>query len=101
MYNTEFLITALSDVADEADNRKLYLEAQELTELIVMISKFAELDKIGYIKQVTIDGKKKYEVKSEKNPDWSGGIYDTRAAAKKRLAEVEMFKHMKGKKSSK
>jgi hypothetical protein len=44
---------------------------------------------------------KGYCVKSEKNPDWSGGCYPTKAKAEKRLDEVEMFKHMKGKKKKK
>jgi len=37
-------------------------------------------------------------VKSENNPDWSGGCYPSREKANKRLEQVEMFKHMKGKK---
>ena len=37
----------------------------------------------------------KYCVKSEKNSDWSGGCYDTKDEAEKRLSQVEMFKHMK------
>lgn len=37
----------------------------------------------------------KYCVKSEKNSDWSGGCYDSRSAAEKRLKEVEAIKHMK------
>lgn len=38
--------------------------------------------------------KGKYCVRSENNPDWSGGCYDTKAEADKRLNQVEMFKHM-------
>lgn len=38
--------------------------------------------------------KGKWCVKSEKNPGWSGGCYDTRAEADERLKQVEMFKHM-------
>ena len=37
----------------------------------------------------------KYCVRSEKNKDWSGGCYDTKEEAEKRLQQVEMFKHMK------
>lgn len=37
----------------------------------------------------------KYCVRSKNNPDWSGGCYDTKAEAEKRLNQVEMFKHMK------
>jgi len=40
--------------------------------------------------------KGKYCVKSEHNPDWNGGCYDTEEEAKHRLQQVEMFKHMKG-----
>ena len=39
---------------------------------------------------------KGYCVKSEKNPDWSGGCYPTKGGADDRLEDVEMFKHMKG-----
>lgn len=50
----------------------------------------AGFEQTAYIKKE----KGKYCVKSEKNPDWSGGCYDTKEEAKKRLGEVEMFKHM-------
>jgi hypothetical protein len=43
--------------------------------------------------------KGKYCVKSEKNPDWSGGCYDSKQEAQGRLNEVEMFKHMKSSKN--
>lgn len=36
-------------------------------------------------------------VKSEKNPDWSGGCYKSKEKAQDRLNQVEMFKHMKKK----
>jgi hypothetical protein len=39
---------------------------------------------------------KGYCVKSEKNPDWSGGCAPTKGEAEKRLKQVEFFKH-KGK----
>jgi hypothetical protein len=35
-----------------------------------------------------------YCVRSETNPDWSGGCYPTRAAAEERLRQVEMFSHL-------
>jgi hypothetical protein len=38
-----------------------------------------------------------YYVRSEKGKNL-GGPYKSRAAARRRLAQVEMFKHMKGKK---
>ena len=88
MYNMEYLIAALADVADEADKRGLESIADDLTSLIVTISKFA------YVKKIKEKGKTKYEVKSKKNPDWSGGIYTSKEEAEKRLKEVEMFKHM-------
>jgi len=54
--------------------------------------KKAESDYSAYIKKV--DGG--YEVKSKKNPKWSGGTYKSKSKAEERLGEVEMFKHMKG-----
>ena len=48
-------------------------------------------DYTAYIKK-TDSGE--YEVKSEKNPKWSGGTYKSKDEAKKRLQQVEMFKHM-------
>jgi len=94
MYNMEFLITALADVADEADKRNLKSTADELTTLIMLLSKFGEIKKKGYVKKVQEGGKTKYEVKSPKNSTWSGGTYNTKEDAEKRLKEVEMFKHM-------
>ncbi len=44
-------------------------------------------------KIVKVDGKDKWYVKSE-----PGKKYDSYEAAKKRLDQIEMFKHMKGKK---
>ncbi|HKZ42214.1 MAG TPA: hypothetical protein VJ044_14720, partial [Candidatus Hodarchaeales archaeon] len=43
---------------------------------------------------IIVKEKGKYCVKSPKNPDWSGGCYDTKEEAEDRLDEVEMFKHM-------
>ena len=40
--------------------------------------------------------KGKWCVRSENNPDWSGGCYPTRSEAEERLRQVEKFKHMKG-----
>lgn len=37
--------------------------------------------------------KGKYCVRSPSNPDWSGGCYDTKEEAGRRLREVEYFKH--------
>jgi len=46
---------------------------------------------VSYIKKI----KGKYCVKSEHNPDWSGGCYDTKAEAEERLKQVEAIKHAK------
>lgn len=63
--------------------------------LINNIYSFAKLTKLAYIKKIQEDGKTKYEVKSESNPDWSGGKYDTKEEAEDRLRQVEFFKHNK------
>jgi hypothetical protein len=39
---------------------------------------------------------RKYCVVSPRNPDWSGGCYDTRREAEARLRQVESIKHAKG-----
>jgi hypothetical protein len=52
----------------------------------------SQQEQVGYVKKTKGKG---YCVKSEKNPDWSGGCYPTKAEADKRLQTVEMFKHMK------
>ena len=45
-------------------------------------------------KIVKSPGKDEWCVKSEKNPDWSGGCYPSKEKARSRLNQVEMFKHM-------
>lgn len=67
----------------------------EFSYLIDKISEFCKLTKFAYIKKIKEDGKTKYEVKSESNPDWSGGKYDTKEEAEDRLRQVEFFKHNK------
>ena len=52
------------------------------------------MNHVAYIQKVKGKG---YCVKSEKNPDWSGGCYETKAEAEKRLQQVEMFKSLKRK----
>lgn len=47
--------------------------------------------RIAYIEKL---GPKKYKVRSENNPKWSGGTYDSRVKAEKRLQQIEMFKSM-------
>jgi len=96
--NTEFLIEAIADVANECDERNLTKEADELTNILNFLVKMAEINKESYIQTKKEKGKTKYVVRSEKNPDWKGGTYSSKEEAKKRLAEVEMFKHMKKKK---
>jgi hypothetical protein len=49
-------------------------------------------EQVGYIKHEKGKG---YCVKSEKNPDWSGGCYPSHGKAEERLKQVEKFKHMK------
>ena len=51
-------------------------------------------ERTSYIKKE----KGKYVVKSKNNPDWSGGSYDTKEEAEKRLRQVEMFKYIMKKK---
>ena len=49
-------------------------------------------DKTGVVRKTPGKG---YCVKSEKNPDWSGGCYQSKAEAKSRLEQVEAAKHAK------
>ena len=91
----------IADIADECDERGLHKEADEITDVLDLLSKIAEVNKEAYIQPTKEKGKTKYKVKSEKNPNWSGGVFSSPAAAKKRLAEVEMFKHMKKRKKTK
>lgn len=59
-------------------------------------------DSIGRTSVIRKNKKGEYCVKSESNPDWSGGCYSTKEEAEERLKQVEMFKHMKkGRKKSK
>jgi hypothetical protein len=50
------------------------------------------VDTTSYVKKTKGKG---YCVKSEHNPDWSGGCYPTKAEANKRLEQVEAAKHAK------
>lgn len=49
------------------------------------------MESVSYVKKE----KGKYCVKSEHNPDWSGGCYDTKEEANERLRQVEAAKHAK------
>jgi hypothetical protein len=50
------------------------------------------VDKTGVVKKTPGKG---YCVKSEKNPDWSGGCYPSKGEANERLEQVEAAKHAK------
>lgn len=52
----------------------------------------SSLNKVAII----VEENGKWCVRSPKNKNWSGGCFSNRAAAEKRLAEVERIKHMKG-----
>lgn len=52
----------------------------------------SQRDQTGVIRKTPGKG---YCVKSEHNPDWSGGCYPTMGEAKKRLEQVEAIKHVK------
>jgi hypothetical protein len=55
--------------------------------------------RVSYVKKTP--DKEEWCVKSESNPDWSGGCYPSKTQAEGRLSQVEMFKNMKRKKPSK
>ena len=61
-----------------------------------LFKSYEHLNRIAYIKKV----KGKYQVKSHKNSDWSGGSYDTKEEAEAALKRVEMFKHLKKKRTA-
>jgi hypothetical protein len=52
----------------------------------------SQREETGFIKKTPGKG---YCVKSEKNPEWSGGCYPSKSKAEERLLQVEKFKHMK------
>lgn len=72
------------------------IRVASLFSLYEMAIRIAGFEKTGYVKKI----KGKYHVKSRSNPSWSGGVYDTKEEAERRLKTVEMFKHLKGKKKS-
>lgn len=59
--------------------------------------RIANVIKNAMIKRVTVEGKKKYRVFNEKGTR-PFGTYDTLEEAKKRLSQMEYFKHIKGSK---
>lgn len=90
-------VAGLSRTAAE-ERRAAVIRAFALAEAAYRVAFSPDSDEPGgdgggrtsYIKEE----KGKYCVKSEKNPDWSGGCYETKEKAEKRLKQVEMFKHM-------
>jgi len=73
--------------------------AFRLPQIALQVAGLDESDeRVSYIKKEPGKG---YCVKSKDSPDWSGGCYPSKSEAQKRLNQVEMFKHMKGKKKKK
>ena len=58
---------------------------------LVMVYDYDRRSKVAVIRKE----KGQYCVRSPNNPDWDGGCYDTEEEAKKRLQQVEFFKHNK------
>jgi len=61
-------------------------------DLFAISARVAAGEQTGVVEKTPGKG---YCVKSEKNPDWSGGCYPTKGEAKERLKEVERAKHAK------
>lgn len=59
--------------------------------LASVAQRVANLHQVAYVQKK--DGK--WCVRSESNPTWDGGCYDSEAKAKRRLQQVEFFKHRK------
>jgi hypothetical protein len=68
---------------------------------LILKAVYDALDRAEMLKEATVsdgvtsvireeDGK--FCVRSPKNPDWSGGCFDTKGEAEKRLSEIEFFK---------
>jgi len=73
------------------DTIKIAARVAEVSEDVFIADDDAPEEHTGIIRKTP--GKSEWCVKSEKNPDWSGGCYDSKAKAEKRLQEVEFFKH--------
>ena len=79
-----------SGAEDFNRDEKYYLENLDSDdELSTVATRVSQHVKTSYIKHEKGKG---YCVKSEKNPDWSGGCFPTKGEAEKRLNEVEYFK---------
>jgi len=61
-------------------------------DLISVALRIAGMESVSYVKKEKGKG---YCVKSEHNPDWSGGCYPSKEEANKRLEQVEAAKHAK------
>jgi len=57
--------------------------------------KLAERVAARYREAIIRKEKGEFCVRSPNNPDWNGGCYPTEGEAKKRLQQVEFFKHKK------
>jgi hypothetical protein len=70
--------------------------------LVGIALRIANLDKEHTAIVEKTPGKEEWCVKSESNPDWSGGCYKSKEKAQERLNQVEMMKHIpKSKRKSK
>jgi hypothetical protein len=78
------LLNQLAKETDPEKKKSLERRYKHLT--------MASLNKVAII----VEENGKWCVRSPKNKNWNGGCYKSRAAAEKRLAEVERIKHMKG-----
>jgi len=63
----------------------LHMDTYKIAKRMAQINRLSKIVKKG----------NKWCVKSENNPDWNGGCFDTKEEAQKRLREVEYFKHKK------
>jgi hypothetical protein len=61
-------------------------------DLFAISARVAAEEQTGVVRKTPGKG---YCVKSEKNPDWSGGCYPTKGEADDRLEQVEAAKHAK------
>ena len=65
-----------------------------------MEDRIVNILKLAMIKEVQVEGKKRYRVFNEKG-DRSFGTYNTKEEAKERLAQMEMFKSIAKRKKKK
>jgi len=95
----EFLITALADVAEEADKRGLDSSAEDLTSLINTISKFADTQTKTAIlrkKYREESGKEEWALLDRKGKrvlKWFGSNKPSDESVQKEEQRVQYFKH--------